>query len=224
MKEAVETDRIHPSQEPHGAKEKVPDNPKGRNPQNPKEKGPQNPNEIVPQNPKRQVQNQKKQNNGKTKQLDSQNRSMWKRSPLLLSRGKVDGQEDVPGGLRAKPNAQKRKAAQKKKAELEASQIASLHDKDSPQNFGKEDIDEADHFIYDHPQDATSGQNISDDQNPTPIACDPPNSMFAVCNLYTLGSKDFDADEYRQGLSSRGVSHFSPGSGTGPPATRTRLR
>ncbi|MCE5167660.1 hypothetical protein HAX54_015468, partial [Datura stramonium] len=91
---------------------------------------------------------------------------------------------------KAKPNAQKRKAAQKKKAELEASLIASHHDKDSPQNFGKDmtsnvgtsevqtpgkrqaipeiqqDIDEADHFIYDHPHNETNVQNNSDEQFP----------------------------------------------------------
>ncbi|MCD7462840.1 hypothetical protein HAX54_049452 [Datura stramonium] len=188
----------------------------------------------------------------------------------------VDGQEDVSGGLvggQEKPiepfstshshldTSKKRKTAQKKKAELEAALIASHHDKDSPQNFGKditsnvitsdaqtpskrqsipeiqEDIDEADHFIYDHPQDATSVQNNSVDQfidrlqsiiereedheevnhfiygqpqqtsapdpetpieNPTPIACDPPDPVFAVCNLNTSGSRDFEAYEYRQ--------------------------
>ncbi|MCE3051114.1 hypothetical protein HAX54_048925 [Datura stramonium] len=170
--------------------------------------------------------------------------------------GKVDGQEDVSRGLngaidstiptkKATPNAQKRKEAQKKKAKFEAAQIASHHDKD-PQNFGKE---------------VASDLITSDVQTP-------------VRNLNTSGSKDFDADEYkqiilkddtesdseeeprntaydahamrllqafgattsqmsdaqvkeftdRQGLSSRRASHFSPGSGTGPPATRTRLR
>ncbi|MCE5167036.1 hypothetical protein HAX54_034410, partial [Datura stramonium] len=91
---------------------------------------------------------------------------------------------------KAKPNAQKRKATQKKKVELEVALIASHHAKDSPQNFGKEmtsnvltsdvqtpgkrqvtpkiqeDIDEADHFIYDHPHEATRVQNNLDDQIP----------------------------------------------------------
>ncbi|MCE5167553.1 hypothetical protein HAX54_010110, partial [Datura stramonium] len=154
---------------------------------------------------------------------------------------------------KAKPNAQKRKEAQKKKAELEASLIASHHDKDSSQNFGKDmtsnvatsevqtpgkrqaipeiqqDIDEADHFIYDHPHNETNVQNDSDEQltgslhsiigrekdleevdhfiygqpqqttnpetpseNPTPIACDPPDPVFAVCNLNTSGTRDFE--------------------------------
>ncbi|MCE0480736.1 hypothetical protein HAX54_037838 [Datura stramonium] len=210
-------------------------------------------------------------------------------------------------------------------------EIDSHHDKDSPQIIGKEvtsdrslsdvqtpdkrqispeiqkDIDEADHFIYDHPHDVIGDQNISDDQvsgqlhsitesvedteeadhfiydqpqqtltldpetptdvqNPTLIACDPLDPVFAVCNLNTVSRRDFDADEYiqviseddidsdskeeprnttddahvmqllqafgtttsqmldvqvkeftdRHGLSPRGVSHFSPGSGTGP--------
>ncbi|MCE5167290.1 hypothetical protein HAX54_046612, partial [Datura stramonium] len=171
----------------------------------------------------------------------------------------------------------------------------------------------ADHFIYDHPHEATRVQNNSDDQIPnrlhsiiereedpeevehfiygqtqqnhtpdprtpienlTPIACDPLDPVFVVCNLNTLGNRDFEADEYRQvifedetdydseeepknttdyahamqllqtfgattsqisetqvkevtdrqGLSPRGASHFSPGSGTFPPATRTRLK
>ncbi|MCD9644063.1 hypothetical protein HAX54_032035, partial [Datura stramonium] len=67
--------------------------------------------------------------------------------------GKVDGQEDGPRGLvgcQEKPietfstshshlnTSEKRKAAQKKKVELEATLIASHHDMDSPQNFVKE--------------------------------------------------------------------------------------
>ncbi|MCD9559668.1 hypothetical protein HAX54_017807 [Datura stramonium] len=166
---------------------------------------------------------------------------------------------------KAKPNAQKRKVAPKKKVEFEAAQIASHHDKVPHQNFGKEatsdrsnsdvqtsgkrktileiqmDIDEADHFIYDHPQEAKGGQNISDDQvscrlhsitesdvvpdldpetpidvhNPTPISCDPPDPMSDA------EVKDFID---RQGLSPRGDTHFTPSSGIGPLATRTRLR
>ncbi|MCE5167659.1 hypothetical protein HAX54_015397, partial [Datura stramonium] len=82
------------------------------------------------------------------------------------------------------------KQHKKKKAELEASLIASHHDKDSPQNFGKDmtsnvvtsevqtpgkrqaipeiqqDIDEADNFIYDHPHNETNVQNNSDEQFP----------------------------------------------------------
>ncbi|MCE5167200.1 hypothetical protein HAX54_042141, partial [Datura stramonium] len=111
-------------------------------------------------------------------------------------------------------------------------------------------------------------------ENPVPIACDHLDPVFAVCNLNTSGSRDFEADEYRQiisedeteydseeepkntsddahvmqllqtfgattsqmsethvkevtdrqGLSPRGASHFSPGFGTSPPATRTRLK
>ncbi|MCE5167580.1 hypothetical protein HAX54_011255, partial [Datura stramonium] len=175
-----------------------------------------------------------------------------------------------------------------------------------------EDIDEADHFIYDHPHEATRVQNNSDDQipnqlpsiiereedaeevdhfiygqtqqnhtpdpgtpikNPTPIACDPQDPVFVVCNLNTLGNRYFEADEYRQvisedetnydseeepknttddahvmqllqtfgattshisetqvkevidrqGLSPRGESHFSPGSGTGPPSHQDQI-
>ncbi|MCD9639406.1 hypothetical protein HAX54_023919 [Datura stramonium] len=173
---------------------------------------------------------------------------------------------------KAKPNAQKRKAAQKKKAELEDAPIGSHHDKDSPQNFGKEitrnvptsdvqtpgkrkvtpeiqeDIDEADHFIYDHPHEATRVQNNSDNQipnrlhsiiereevpeevdhfiydqtqqthtpdprtpieNPTPIACDPPDPIFVVCNLNISGNRDFEADEYRQAISEDEIDYDS---------------
>ncbi|MCE5167210.1 hypothetical protein HAX54_042554, partial [Datura stramonium] len=140
----------------------------------------------------------------------------------------------------------------------------------------EEDPEEVDHFIYGQPQQTRSPdqETPTEIQNPTPIACDPPNPVFAVCNLNSSGSRDFDADEYRQviseddidydseeepknttddahamqllqtfgvttshmsearvkevsdrqGLSPRGASHFSPGSGTGLPATRTRLR
>ncbi|MCE3216643.1 hypothetical protein HAX54_007293 [Datura stramonium] len=111
-------------------------------------------------------------------------------------------------------------------------------------------------------------------ENLVPIACDPPDPVFAVCNLNTSSCRDFEVDDYRQiisedeteydseeepknssddahamqllqtfgatnsqmsethvkkvtdrqGLSPRGASHFSPGSGTGPPAARTRLK
>ncbi|MCD9642361.1 hypothetical protein HAX54_029144 [Datura stramonium] len=204
---------------------------------------------------------------------------------------------------KAKPNAQKRKAAQKKKAELEVALIASHHDKDSPQNFGKdmtsnvvssevqtpdeqlpgslhsitereEDPEEVDHFIYGQPQQTTTPDPETSIENPVPIACDPPDPVFAVCNLNTSGTRDFEADDYRQiisedeteynseeepkdtsddahamqllqtlgatnsqmsethvkevtdrqDLSLRGASHFSHGSGTGPPAARTRLK
>ncbi|MCD9560092.1 hypothetical protein HAX54_018534 [Datura stramonium] len=256
--------------------------------------------------------------------------------------GKVDGQEDVSGGLvssqekpiepfstihshpdtsivinptqngqpqngasdstaptkKAKPNAQKRKVAQKKKAELEAALIASHHDKDSPKNFGKdmtsnvvtsevqtpgslhsiiereEDPEEVGHFIYGQPQQTTTPDPETPIENPVPIACGPPDPVVAVCNLNTSGTRDFEADDYRQiisedeteydyeeepkdtsddahamqllqtlgatnsqmsethvkevtdrqGLSPRGASHFSPDSGTGPPAARTRLK
>ncbi|MCD7455248.1 hypothetical protein HAX54_027460 [Datura stramonium] len=179
---------------------------------------------------------------------------------------------------REKPNAHKRKATQKKKAEFRASQIANdqvlgwLHSITE----SDEDPKEADHFIYDQPQQTLNlnPETPNDVQNPTLIACDPPDPVFAVCNLNTSGCRDFDADEYkqvileddidsdseeepkntiddayamqllqafgtttsqmsdaqvkkftdRQGLSPRGVSHFSPGPGTGPLATRTRLR
>ncbi|MCD9559484.1 hypothetical protein HAX54_017443, partial [Datura stramonium] len=110
------------------------------------------------------------------------------------------------------------------------------------------DIDEADHFIYDHPHDKTSVQNKSDDQvssgfhsiiereedpeevdhfiygqpqqtstpdpetpieNPVPIACDPPDLVFAVCNLNTSVSRDFEADEYRQIISKDEIDYDS---------------
>ncbi|MCE0480797.1 hypothetical protein HAX54_037906, partial [Datura stramonium] len=35
-------------------------------------------------------------------------------------------------------------------------------------------------------------------QNSTPVACDPPDSVFIVCNLNSSGCRDFDADKYRQ--------------------------
>ncbi|MCE3215190.1 hypothetical protein HAX54_001219, partial [Datura stramonium] len=124
---------------------------------------------------------------------------------------------------KAKPNAQKRKEAQKKKVELEAALIASHRDKDSPQNFRKgvtsnlitsdvqtpgkrqiipeiqEDIDEADYFTYDHPHDATSSQNNSDDQVSGRF-----HSIIEreedpeVEDHFIYGSRDFEADEYRQ--------------------------
>ncbi|MCD7462593.1 hypothetical protein HAX54_048854 [Datura stramonium] len=158
----------------------------------------------------------------------------------------------------------------------------------------QEDIDEADHFIYDHPHEATRVQNDSDDQipnrlhniiereedpeevdhfiygqtqqnhtpdpgtpieNPTPTACDPPDPIFVVISkdetdyeseeepknttddahamqlLQTFGATTSQISETqvkevtdRHGLSPRGASLCSPGSGTGPPATRTRLK
>ncbi|MCD7469963.1 hypothetical protein HAX54_009458 [Datura stramonium] len=235
---------------PHGAKEKVPDNPKGSNPQNPKEKGPQNPNDVVPQNPKQQVvANTSPLHHGSLDTIETVSSPLPHGSPISVLavgvvRGKVYGQEDVRGGLvGGKENPIEPISTPSKRQIIPAIQ---------------KDIDEANHFIYDHPQYATGGQNISYDQtldsntetppnfqNPTSIACDPPDPVFAVCNLNTLGSKDFDAHKYRQtfgattsqmsdaqvkeftdqqGLSPRAVSHFSPGSRTGPPATRTRLR
>ncbi|MCE0481429.1 hypothetical protein HAX54_039190, partial [Datura stramonium] len=134
----------------------------------------------------------------------------------------------------------------------------------------QKDIDEADHFIYDHPYEVTGGQNNSDDQhntnmvpiqiiisdletpivvqNSTRIACDPPDPMFAVCNLNTSGCRDFDPDEYRQVYSSNDILsnskdetiytkdicfvvdtslwcyYFLDVRNLGPPATRTKLR
>ncbi|MCD9639829.1 hypothetical protein HAX54_024574 [Datura stramonium] len=138
----------------------------------------------------------------------------------------------------------------------------------------EEDPEEVDHFIYGQTQQTHTPDPGTPIENPTPISCDPPNPIFAVCNLNTSGNRDFETDEYRQaisedeidydseeepknttddahamqllqtfgattsqiseaqvkevtdrqGLSPRGASHLSPGSGTGPPATRTRLK
>ncbi|MCE3215438.1 hypothetical protein HAX54_002383 [Datura stramonium] len=265
----------------HDAKEKGPINPKGSNPQNPREKDPQNPNEITPQNQKQQTQNQRKHNNGNTDnpapqkqiyvaknstptiQVVADTSSIPHGSPVTFGTvsdplphgspisllavgvvgGKVDGQEDVSGGL-----------------------VGSQEKPIEP-------------FSTSHSHPDTSKQTTTPDpetpiENPAPIACDPPDPVFVVCNLNTLGTRDFEADDYRQiisedeteyeseeepkdasedahamqlrqtlgatnsqmsethvkeitdrqGLSPRGTSHFSPGSGTGPPAARTRLK
>ena len=65
----------------------------------------------------------------------------------------------------------------------------------------------AGHFICDHlndPIDITPIQTLvpdaqSDGQNDqnTPIAKEPSDPVFAVCNLNTSGSKEFIDDEYR---------------------------
>ncbi|MCD7469708.1 hypothetical protein HAX54_008873 [Datura stramonium] len=143
------------------------------------------------------------------------------------------GKEQVPDNPKgSNPKNPKDKDPKNPNVKVPQNSKKQVHQNQKKQDNGKtpgkrqispdiqKDIDEADHFIYDHPHEVTSGQNTSDDQHTidvvpiqtiildpktptvvqmsTPVACDPPNPVFVVCNFNTSVCRDFDVDEYRQ--------------------------
>ncbi|KAG5585825.1 hypothetical protein H5410_046259 [Solanum commersonii] len=122
---------------------------------------------------------------------------------LLVERGEDDGQEDVIGG-KAKSNAQKRKAAQNKKAELHDQKIASLYAQDSPNIVGHGETSDQDTQVPDYHNSTdivtvdqtgirfsdNQSTRLPDDQNATEDSChfiyDHPKSPIYITPLQSV--------------------------------------